>query len=603
MRFIKIHPNISSVMSSDEIAIFILLMEQDFYIKSGSSMGWSRDFIMKSTGLKRYRFKEAVDLLEAKNIIRVYTPAGSGMKNSYLLNNKEIDCLMRVLDKTNNKEFLKEFMSKIYSSGRLASNISDSEYVTVGESTKTWSERIKNNSIDISTIISANPPEENDDNSDIYEGEKSKIDLLLEKMEASIINQEKLINLGSVLARVCRSPTQSVQVTDTSIDISIDRKIIKNNGGSNIIDDETIFFPKKESKKEYEDFPHTLQIFENLDEDKNDDNPSRTKKDKTNDNLPRTKKDKTMNLLSLPENKYSVDSLKGYFEERYPEGSVELFDNASRFYDELVDELWWDNDSLSELSFLDVFRDFIVLDDKVFTFYNKMPHEALEVSIEELESFMSMEIKNKLDKNTINLPEDEKIKYIESRFLEAYSKTDSFELDEANNLVKSIMRDLNSPEIKKVKFNNPRLSAFILNYIIEPTNCDDQFFWHISKTEGKSSDMIKINNNNLEYKTEPDDVSFLLSPELSNDNIYIDIFDRFRITRRMNVDNIDEMVRLMLVFARIESGVSIRMDDLSKLIYGLANKLGKNTEEVYNSSKDIFLKSKIDDGEFIVSYE
>lgn len=576
MRFIKIHPNISSVMSSDEIAILILLMEQDFYIKSGSSMGWSRDFIMKSTGLKRHRFKEASDLLEAKNIIRVHTPARSGMKNIYLLNNKEVDCLMRVLDKTNNKEFLKEFMSKIYSSGRLASNISDSEYITVGESTKIWSEKIKKNSIDISTIINANPPEENDDNSDIYEDEKSKIDLLLEKMETSIINQEKLIKLGSVLSKACWSPTKSVLVTDTSIDKRIDRKIIKNNMGVEGDEGKDILFPEKEPKRKYEDSPLTLQVLENS----NDDNIP-----------PSTKKDKTMELLNLPENKYAVDSLKGYFEERYPEGSAETLNEAILFFQTLTDEIWWDNDDLLNISFLDVFRDFIVKDDKVFMFYNKSSENSLKVSTDELNAFTEMEIKNKLDENTLNLPEKEKVKYIQEAFRDAFINEPSFELEGANEFVASFMRDLNTPSIQQIKFNNPRLAVMILGEYIQPTNYD-QFFWEVVKNLDNTSKLKKIDNNNLGIITETDDYDELevfITPE---DNIYPEIFERFRITRRMDTDDIATMVSEMLSFARIPSETTIRMDDLGRFIYGAANKLSKTPREIYDGSRNIFSRIK-----------
>lgn len=564
-------------MTSDEIALYILLMEQDFAIKNGSSNGWSRDFLMRSTGMKRHKFKTVADGMEAKRLIRVDTPSRNGMKNSYIINNREIDCLMRILDKTNNKEYLREFIDKLYSSGRFASDITEDEMVKVGESVKTWSLKNKEDSVDISDVIKEIDAEDKVVNLHIEAEKEDKLDKLLERMEETLENQEKILDLVSVFKRVCRFPTQSVQISDThSIDKRIYNKIDKNNMGVEGDEGKDILFPEKEPKRKYEDSPLTLQVLENS----------------NNDNIPpSTKKDKTMELLNLPENKYAVDSLKGYFEERYPEGSAETLNEAISFFQTLTDEIWWDNDDLLNISFLDVFRDFVTKDDKVFMFYDKSSENSLKASTDELNAFTEMEIKNKLDENTLNLPEKEKVKYIQEAFRDAFINEPSFELESANEFVASFMRDLNTPSLQQIKFNNPRLAVMILGEYIQPTNYD-QFFWEVVKNLDNTSKLKKIDNNNLGIITETDDYDELevfITPE---DNIYPEIFERFRITRRMDTDDIATMVSEMLSFARIPSETTIRMDDLGRFIYGAANKLSKTPREIYDGSRNIFSRIK-----------
>lgn len=586
MRFIKIHPNISSAMTSDEIALYILLMEQDFAIKNGSSRGWSRDFLMRSTGMKRHKFKTVADGMEAKRLIRVDTPSRNGMKNSYIINNREIDCLMRILDKTNNKEYLREFIDKLYSSGRFASDVTEDEMVKVGESVKTWSLKNKEDSVDISDVIKEIDAEDKVVNLHIEAEKEDKLDKLLERMEETLENQEKILDLVSVFKRVCRFPTPSVQISDThSIDKRIYNKIDKNNMGVEGDEGKDILFPEKEPKRKYEDSPLTLQVLENS----------------NNDNIPpSTKKDKTMELLNLPENKYAVDSLKGYFEERYPEGSAETLNEAISFFQTLTDEIWWDNDDLLNISFLDVFRDFVTKDDKVFMFYDKSSENSLKASTDELNAFTEMEIKNKLDENTLNLPEKEKVKYIQEAFRDAFINEPSFELESANEFVASFMRDLNTPSLQQIKFNNPRLAVMILGEYIQPTNYD-QFFWEVVKNLDNTSKLKKIDNNNLGIITETDDYDELevfITPE---DNIYPEIFERFRITRRMDTDDIATMVSEMLSFARIPSETTIRMDDLGRFIYGAANKLSKTPREIYDGSRNIFSRIK-NEASYMLTY-
>lgn len=586
MRFIKIHPNISSAMTSDEIALYILLMEQDFAIKNGSSRGWSRDFLMRSTGMKRHKFKTVADGMEAKRLIRVDTPSRNGMKNSYIINNREIDCLMRILDKTNNKEYLREFIDKLYSSGRFASDVTEDEMVKVGESVKTWSLKNKEDSVDISDVIKEIDAEDKVVNLHIEAEKEDKLDKLLERMEETLENQEKILDLVSVFKRVCRFPTPSVQISDThSIDKRIYNKIDKNNMGVEGDEGKDILFPEKEPKRKYEDSPLTLQVLENS----------------NNDNIPpSTKKDKTMELLNLPENKYAVDSLKGYFEERYPEGSAETLNEAISFFQTLTDEIWWDNDDLLNISFLDVFRDFIVKDDKVFMFYDKSSENSLKASTDELNAFTEMEIKNKLDENTLNLPEKEKVKYIQEAFRDAFINEPSFELESANEFVASFMRDLNTPSLQQIKFNNPRLAVMILGEYIQPTNYD-QFFWEVVKNLDNTSKLKKIDNNNLGIITETDDYDELETFITPEDNIYPEIFERFRITRRMDTDDIATMVSEMLSFARIPSETTIRMDDLGRFIYGAANKLSKTPREIYDGSRNIFSRIK-NEASYMLTY-
>lgn len=573
-------------MTSDEIALYILLMEQDFAIKNGSSRGWSRDFLMRSTGMKRHKFKTVADGMEAKRLIRVDTPSRNGMKNSYIINNREIDCLMRILDKTNNKEYLREFIDKLYSSGRFASDVTEDEMVKVGESVKTWSLKNKEDSVDISDVIKEIDAEDKVVNLHIEAEKEDKLDKLLERMEETLENQEKILDLVSVFKRVCRFPTPSVQISDThSIDKRIYNKIDKNNMGVEGDEGKDILFPEKEPKRKYEDSPLTLQVLENS----------------NNDNIPpSTKKDKTMELLNLPENKYAVDSLKGYFEERYPEGSAETLNEAISFFQTLTDEIWWDNDDLLNISFLDVFRDFIVKDDKVFMFYDKSSENSLKASTDELNAFTEMEIKNKLDENTLNLPEKEKVKYIQEAFRDAFINEPSFELESANEFVASFMRDLNTPSLQQIKFNNPRLAVMILGEYIQPTNYD-QFFWEVVKNLDNTSKLKKIDNNNLGIITETDDYDELevfITPE---DNIYPEIFERFRITRRMDTDDIATMVSEMLSFARIPSETTIRMDDLGRFIYGAANKLSKTPREIYDGSRNIFSRIK-NEASYMLTY-
>lgn len=593
MKFIKIHPNIQSALNPDEISLYISLLEQDYLMRGGATKGWSKAFLLKSSGLGRRKFDSAVDSMVDKGILEVRNRHISGARNQYVLVYQEIQAMNLVLDATNNKEYLTSLFKDTFKSKNKISILTKQNMDDIKQSNKKWKvtpvtkRTIEDTgsgynlySVDEKPVHneSTNVPafEEKEPNQDhnvlaFLEKVDKKLDAVLDVLAL----HQKEIDTLKKRAHHVPALTKSEYTMYPSIDIDIEPSTSvcqKNEFFA------SSFFEKKEPKKHIggslslklkDDDVELKKVFGTGDVISN-----------SNNNIkPLPEQNKNISNMS-EETQKGISRIISYFSERYPEGSAEYIDKAHSFFNELKDDYIYDSSDYDNISFKGVFKNFITKDDKVFIFYNKVDERALEVSNKEVEEFNSLPIKNKLDKNVLDLPEHKKIEYIVERFRGVFEPHCRETIETINDWVKSAMVDLKTPILSDIKYNNPRLSVMLLENEIEPTDKDEPYIYQRVLASEKASTSINKVDISLPSTVQPKETGIVFSDKLDDNNIYHEIFEQFRITRRMNTDDLIEMAKHMLSFSVILSGDELTETDFSKLVWAMASKMNKNADEL-----------------------
>lgn len=662
-RFIKINPNINSAISAQELALLIALVEQQFIIQTFSNGGWSKNYLMDFTNLGRRAFDKTVDKMVAKGLLD-FSPRTGGGKNKYLLNEAEYNSLNDILDLTNNRKALSVFFKKFWKDGKMCTEITDDEKTELKCTRKIWkrnvhgksiididgykmyTESVKNteteykyadNTSNNETEYKCTQNEQNVhglDNEDM-ENEKSRVQMYTEstnsgKTEYKCTRNDN--NMEDVLGAIVRgldNINQTLSEQSKRLD-KIEDIVHGNNkeeskteyictrsdtkpsttGYTGIEHRESIeqkksFFEKKDTKKLYNIEEKSIGFVfgtGNVNSNSNIDNANNSNQDNVT-STSSTKKIK--DALYDKANSKDIQYIVQYFADRYPNGSVEYVDNAIEFFEELKFEIIPEDSVLSEIEITDVFKHFQYKNDRVFIYYTKSPTEATEMSTDELEEFKSLDKKNNLTDEELNLSEKQKIELIRDGVLTDFGVNEVLPIEKFNEYISSYMVDLGEPMLDGIKYNNPRIATMLIPDLVPDD--EEQLFWRISEQEND-----KIENENLvalDFRTpviktnKTEHKMFTVSEdELSDDNMYTDIFSNFRITRHMNTDNTAEMLSNMLQFAFIDSGTPIQHLDAQKLLYAFAKRLGKmyTDSDFINDISQIIKKDSA--GEYVIEY-
>ena len=227
------------------------------------------------------------------------------------------------------------------------------------------------------------------------------------------------------------------------------------------------------------------------------------------------------------------------------------------------------------------------------------------MSTEELEEFRSLDKKNKLTDEEINLSEKQKIELIRDGVLTDFGVNEVLPIEKFNEYIASYMVDLGEPMLDGIKYNNPRISTMLIPDLVPDD--EEQLFWRISEQKNdkiENEKLVALNFSTPVIKTnKAEHKMFTVSEdELSDNNMYTDIFSNFRITRHMNTDNTAEMLSNMLQFAFIDSGTPIQHLDAQKLLYAFAKRLGKmyTDSDFINDISQIIKKDSA--GEYVIEY-
>lgn len=666
-----------TMLKPEEIAIFIALMEQDYVVSNSNTKGWSKDFMMKASGLSRRKFDKASESLVKKGLLQIKYQEITGKKNEYVLVKPSTEIALNLLDETNNKVALKKFFDALFKSNKTPLDITEedihniiqtrikwkggySEEYNRSDESETKMNQLCDNSSKSETVLNKDSNKTNiDTGSEIKMNQQIAdfIPVMIETMTKMSTQMENITKSLSIMntrldkleddVEVLKKQVQNVPAfsksgykTYTSIDNTnrynnINNNIYNNNiynNRYNNIKNYIIFVENNyikgerlkngfrtdltlfgSSKKDYFNFDAgsiTYQCYNNSPLPSIEKNKNKTELSEDKENIkqdfPENKYKQTMSILNNEKYSREVIALIEYFSERYPHNSAEYTEKAIEFFDELKDEWWSIFPELFKLSFRDVFRHFVFKDDKVFIYYEKVAENETELSNKELNDFNEMSIKNTLPESLITSPDKTKIEYIEQKIDLAFDEGEYISLTSLNSFVLGCLRDLNTPMIQDIKYNNERLSPMLISNI-EPADEDDQFHWvkkdisdaSRNKCEVKGVVNFNVLNSGIRTETKESDLPFD-DCATDDENIYVDLLTAFRITKRMDVSNTKDMFLAMCQFLNLADGREFSGYELANLIVAMSVKLNTTPEYVYSECTCFFEKDN--ESQYILQY-
>lgn len=596
-QFIPIHPCLKVALSVPEFNVYTSIIEQSMKLNKGYSKNyWSQATFLDYTTLGRTAFNGALDKLINKGLV-VAQMRGNGMRNCYDVVESEFLALHEIFEINRDRKILGKFFKSYWKTNRRISEVTDEEIEALRSSGKL-------NKIGEDVAKSEN-----------FKRYRRKTTVNASENDGSTVGKRRcyIDSIDNKEISGCNPPNRGESFQDKIIDIPdiiyFDKNKKEESGSNNKIIEEDM-------EKEEDIF----NLFDELSDDnkenysflekKKQKNTLGAKAPKNSDNpldILEIYKDNNVipsNILKELNSDEHIEEFKNilfYFSKKYINGSCVKLDEAEKYYQELRDD-YFSSDELLETSIRDVFKHFIYIDDEVYTFYNKVDCSLIKVANEEF--YNNTEIPNNIDFPD-NLKNNEKEEFVINEFIKQFEGIGIIELKSANSFIAGLMKGLNMMYFQKYLINQPRLAPMIIKELEHRGEDESDNYWELpnntknNKSElldvvgseiSKVEEKIKVNNNinssSYNYK--------LSVNELKENNIFIDIFNDFRITRRMNVFNVPDMASRMLKFALIEESDTITLEEKEKLLYAISNKLG--LEHTDNRITDLYgsvIKNKI----------
>ena len=107
-KFVKIHPNSSCLFKANELALLILLLNQEYHKSVGHNTKWSRTTFKQLLKMSNDSFSACVNRLEKIGVL-MSTDAKAGCKKECSLDISGYNIALRILEATNNREALSKF--------------------------------------------------------------------------------------------------------------------------------------------------------------------------------------------------------------------------------------------------------------------------------------------------------------------------------------------------------------------------------------------------------------------------------------------------------------------------------------------------------------
>lgn len=126
-KFVKIHPNSSCLFKANELALLVLLLNQEYHKSVGHNTKWSRATFKQLLKMSNDSFSACVNRLERIGIL-VSIDAKAGCKKECSLDISGYNIALRILEATNNREALSKFCDdKFVKEQKALSNVSEEE--------------------------------------------------------------------------------------------------------------------------------------------------------------------------------------------------------------------------------------------------------------------------------------------------------------------------------------------------------------------------------------------------------------------------------------------------------------------------------------------
>lgn len=126
-KFVKIHPNSSCLFKANELALLILLLNQEYHKSVGHNTKWSRTTFKQLLKMSNDSFSACVNRLEKIGVL-MSTDAKAGCKKECSLDISGYNIALRILEATNNREALSKFCDdKFVKEQKALSNVSEEE--------------------------------------------------------------------------------------------------------------------------------------------------------------------------------------------------------------------------------------------------------------------------------------------------------------------------------------------------------------------------------------------------------------------------------------------------------------------------------------------
>lgn len=126
-KFVKIHPNSSCLFKANELALLVLLLNQEYHKSVGHNTKWSRTTFKQLLKMSNDSFSACVNRLEKIGVL-MSTDAKAGCKKECSLDISGYNIALRILEATNNREALSKFCDdKFVKEQKALSNVSEEE--------------------------------------------------------------------------------------------------------------------------------------------------------------------------------------------------------------------------------------------------------------------------------------------------------------------------------------------------------------------------------------------------------------------------------------------------------------------------------------------
>lgn len=126
-KFVKIHPNSSCLFKANELALLVLLLNQEYHKSVGHDTKWSRATFKQLLKMSNDSFSACVNRLEKIGIL-MSADAKAGCKKECSLDISGYNIALRILEATNNREALSKFCDdKFVKEQKTLSDVSEEE--------------------------------------------------------------------------------------------------------------------------------------------------------------------------------------------------------------------------------------------------------------------------------------------------------------------------------------------------------------------------------------------------------------------------------------------------------------------------------------------
>ena len=519
-KFVKIHPNSSCLFKANELALLILLLNQEYHKSVGHNTKWSRTTFKQLLKMSNDSFSACVNRLEKIGVL-MSTDAKAGCKKECSLDISGYNIALRILEATNNREALSKFCDdKFVKEQKALSNVSEEEINALKETAISTKEqtvpeigRVLMEPCNKSVGLSENPsyigmvigkPYLKSEWSDGFIQELDEaISHLLSIREKYVqkigkVSEDENITLPEI-GKVMDEPFRNQERLECENEPTLPKSgmvqgktfpISGSNIDNNIIISLKEYFKediKKLNKKGYEVSFFTKDKdrgvgegeTKNLQFEVQAQTPSFEEKDSSSPFTPSFKKteEKDSDASSIPSfkkeeeetvqsevpqtpssNQKFIDMLIRDMMEEYPEGDTPKWMELKKTFSELKEDYFSHDEELSKLEIEDLFPYFESRGCRVGIHYSEWKEKTEE---EIREEFMSLPVSENYDESLISLSDDEKIEMIKEDFRESFPVDEKVTLDEMRQFVVEYMRDLELLRIGRVQYDNPQLLSFM----------------------------------------------------------------------------------------------------------------------------------------------